>query len=185
MQVSWVRKTQTSGINPLSCFLHCWILMWLRWLQAHSERSKGPHARTFIYFHWLRLKIQPVSRGRFSGQPWRRKQERRSELTFKYYLLGWGLTQKADHTALQWPEKMNDGNERIGQRSLAIEPLRSVIHHIPGQQRSRLALSPGGWWAVFDGHSHIIEGLRFDTVTHVSTCRGPQWWHHQSGSRDW
>lgn len=129
-------------------FLHCWILMW------QSERSKGPHARThpppppapstFIYFHWLPLKIKPMSRGRLSGQPWRRKQERRSELTFKYYLLGWGLTQEADHTALQWPEKMNDGNERIAQRSLAIEPLRSVIHHIPGQPRSRLALSPGG-----------------------------------------
>lgn len=52
--------------------------------------------------------------------------------------------QEADHTALQWPEKINDGNEMIAQRSLAIEPLRSIILHIPGQRRSRLALSAGG-----------------------------------------
>lgn len=158
-------------------FLHRWILMWLRWLLAHNERSKGPHARTplrppstFIYFHWLLLHIQPVSRGRFSGQPWRRKQERRSELTFKYNLLGWGLTQEADHTALQWPEKMNDGNERIAQRSLAIEPLGSVIHHIPGQRRSRLALSVGEaggvWWLQ-------LHNWRFEVWhTCYSTCRG-------------
>lgn len=112
-------------------------------VQGSTRTQPPPPPSTFIYFHWLLLNIQPASRGGFSGQPWRRKRERWSELTFKYYLLSWGLAQEADHTALQWPEKMNVRNERIARRSLAIEPLRSVIHHIPGQRRSRLAHSPG------------------------------------------
>lgn len=159
----------------ITLFLHCWILMWQQWLQAHNEVQGSTrthpappiraHLFTFTGCCWTYSQCLEGGSAASRGGG--------SELTFKYYLLDWGLTQEADHMALQWPEKMNDGNERIAQRSLAIEPLRSVIHHIPGQRRSRLALSPGGR-LVFDGCSRIMEGLRFETVTHViAHARGP------------
>ena len=55
---------------------------------------------------------------------------------FRVYLLGRQFTIQTDHRALEWLDKLKDGNPRLTRWSLSLQPYQFQVEHRPGNQNS-------------------------------------------------